>query len=125
MQPTDKLLINNLTLYARIGVTDAERVVGQWLVANVEVGCDLRAAGVSDDLTHTISYAEVVETIVEVGTGTTCELLEYMAEQMVSAVLAKFPMALSVRLQLLKRPPPVAIPIESAGVEIYRERDAG
>ncbi len=124
MQTHDKLLLNNLTLYARIGVKEAERAVGQWLVVNLEVACDLKVAGESDDLHRTISYSDVARTVTEVGEGMTCQLLEYMAEQMATAVLQKFPFARSVRLQLLKRPPPLGIPIESAGVEIYRERAA-
>jgi 7,8-dihydroneopterin aldolase/epimerase/oxygenase len=118
----DKLLINGLDIWARIGVTAAEREVGQWLVATIEVGFDLSPAGRSDDLNDTLSYADIAQTIHEVGSTTTCNLLEYMAEQMVEAVLSGFPGAAWVRLQLVKRPPPVGLTMQSAGVEIYRER---
>lgn len=118
----DKLIINGLEIWARIGVTAAEREVGQWLVANVEVGCDLAPAGASDDLNDTLSYAEIAQTVHEIGSTTTCQLLEYMAAQMCHTLLTKFPTATSVRLQLVKRPPPVGIAIASAGVELYRER---
>lgn len=118
----DKLIINGLEIWARIGVTPAEREVGQWLVATVEVGCDLAPAGKSDDLNDTLSYAEIAGAVHEVGSTTTCQLLEYMAEQMSSAILNRFSGAAWVRLQLVKRPPPVGIPMVSAGVEIYRER---
>lgn len=118
----DKLIINGLDIWARIGVTAAEREVGQWLVATVEVGCNLAPAGQSDDLNDTLSYAEIAQTVHDIGSSTTCNLLEYMAEQMCQAVLSQFPGATWVRLQLVKRPPPVGLPIVSAGVEIYRER---
>jgi dihydroneopterin aldolase len=118
----DKLIINGLEIWARIGVTPAEREVGQWLVATVEVGYDLAPAGASDNLNDTLSYAEIAQTVHEIGSTTTCQLLEYMAEQMCSAILTQFPGAVWVRLQLVKRPPPVGIPITSAGVEMYRAR---
>ncbi|MDQ2683619.1 MAG: dihydroneopterin aldolase, partial [Chloroflexota bacterium] len=58
----------------------------------------------------------------EVGSTTTCDLLEAMAERMCAAVLDRFQESLSVRLQLMKRPPPVALPIAEAGVEMVRAR---
>jgi len=118
----DKLIINGLEIWARIGVTAAEREVGQWLVATVEVGCDLAPAGVSDDLNDTLSYAEIAQTVHEIGSTTTCHLLEYMAAQMCQAILSHFTGAAWVRLQLVKRPPPLGIPMVSAGIEIYRAR---
>jgi dihydroneopterin aldolase len=118
----DKLLINGLEIWARIGVTAAEREVGQWLVATVEVGYDLAPAGRSDNLKDTLSYADIAHTIHEIGSKTTCNLVEYMAEQMCAAIFSRFPGATSVWLQLVKRPPPVGLTMQSAGVEIYRER---
>lgn len=118
----DKLIINGLEIWARIGVTSAEREVGQWLVATVEVGCDLAPAGASDDLNDTLSYAEIAQTVHDIGSTTHCQLLEYMAAQICQAVLSRFTGAAWIRLQLVKRPPPVGIPIANAGVEIYRER---
>lgn len=118
----DKLLIHEMAIWATIGVSAAEREVGQWLVATVEVGYDLRRAGQSDDLNDTLSYAEIAQTVHHVASTTTCQLLEYLAEQIVSTILEQFAGATSVRLQLVKRPPPLGIPIVSAGVEITRTR---
>ncbi len=118
----DKLIINGLEIWARIGVTPSEREVGQWLVATVEVGCDLAAAGQSDNLHDTVSYAEIAQTVHELGSTTSCQLLEYLAEQICRVLLSHFPRAAWVRLQLVKRPPPLSISIANAGVEIYRTR---
>lgn len=117
----DKLVIRNLELYASIGVSAAEREVGQRLLINLEVGYDLSLAGRSDELNDTISYSNLGRLIQKIGTSTECLLLEYMAEQMCEAVFRHFPVV-NVRLQLLKKPPPVNIMMEAAGVEIYRER---
>lgn len=118
----DKILIDRLELYARIGVKSAEREVGQWLVASLEVDCDLSRAGQSDNLHDTLSYSDIARTIHEIGVTTTCDLLEYMAEKMCAALLERFPAATTVRLRLLKRPPPVALSIAEAGIEMTRSR---
>ena len=117
----DKLIIRNLELYASIGVSAAEREVGQRLLANLEVGYDLSVAGQSDEITHTISYSNLARLIQKIGTSTECRLLEYMAEQICKTILSTFPVT-SIRLQLLKKPPPTKIMMEAAGVEIFRER---
>lgn len=117
----DKLLIRNLELYAAIGVSQAEREVGQRLVARLELGYDLALAGRSDDLTDTISYAEVVRLVHQLATTIECQLLEFLAERICQAILDAFPVT-EVRVRLLKVPPPLNLPIEAAGVEILRRR---
>jgi dihydroneopterin aldolase len=118
----DKILIRNLELYAAIGVSAAEREVGQRLLVNVEASYDLSRAGASDDLADTISYSALARTVQGVGLQAECSLLEFMAEAMASAVLEHFPVV-DVRLQLLKKPPPTNLIIEAAGVEIFRRRN--
>jgi 7,8-dihydroneopterin aldolase/epimerase/oxygenase len=120
----DKIVVRNLELYGWIGVSASEREVGQRLLVNLEVAYDLARAGQSDDLNDTISYAELAQTVQEIGQSTRCELLEHMAEQMATAVLRDFPVT-SVRLQLLKKPPPTEMLMEAAGVEIIRPAGNG
>ncbi len=120
----DKIIIRNLEFYASLGVSPAEREVGQRLLANVESSYDLRRAGQSDRLADTVSYSELARTVQQVGTETECKLLEFMAEEMVRAILARFPVD-DVRLQLFKKPPPTSLLMEVAGVEIYRRRENG
>ncbi|HEX8682112.1 MAG TPA: dihydroneopterin aldolase [Ardenticatenaceae bacterium] len=119
MPGMDRLIIRNLELYASIGVTAAEREVGQRLLVNVEASYELQEAGRSDDLAHTVSYAELARTVVEVAATSEYQLLEALAEAMAAAMLERFPVT-EVRLQLLKRPPPLPIIMEAAGVEIVR-----
>jgi dihydroneopterin aldolase len=117
----DKLIIRNLEFYATIGVKAAEREVGQWLLVNVEASYDLAAAGRSDNLDDTISYSDLAQLVQQVGTSTECLLLESLAEKIAQALLDHFPVT-EVRLQLLKTPPPTALKMEAAGVEIVRRR---
>ncbi len=120
----DKLLIRNFELHAAVGVSAAEREVGQRLLITLEAEFDLRPAGQSDALDDTISYAALAETVHAIVTQGEWKLLEALAEQLCEALLAAFPVA-SIRLQVLKRPPPLALPIEAAGIEIVRTRGQG
>jgi 7,8-dihydroneopterin aldolase/epimerase/oxygenase len=117
----DKLILRNLELYASVGVSAAEREVGQRLLVNVEASYDLRPAGRSDDLADTVSYAELAQIVAEVATAREYLLLEALAETVAQSVFEQLPVS-EVRLQVLKRPPPLALVMEAAGVEIVRSR---
>jgi 7,8-dihydroneopterin aldolase/epimerase/oxygenase len=117
----DKIIIRGLEFYAAIGVTRAEREVGQRLLVNVALSYDLAPAGQSDALADTLSYSDVARTLLEVGSTLQSQLLEHMAEQMAAALFERFPTR-KIRLQLLKKPPPTDMMMEAAGVEIVRRR---
>lgn len=116
---SDKILITNLQFHTPIGVRAAEREVGQRLRVDLEVSLDLSRAGQSDALEETVSYAELVDTVLEVAAGMQPRLLEHLAEQIAATILARFPVQ-EVRLRLLKTPPPIPAAVEAAGVEIVR-----
>lgn len=117
----DKILIQGLEFHATIGINSAERALPQRMQADVEVGYDLAPAGESADLAATISYIDVATTVIEVATSREYELVEEMAARVVAALFERSPAA-SVRLRLLKVPPPAAVPLRAVGVEILRHR---
>ena len=55
----DKIRIQNLTVFANHGVLPEERVLGQKFLISAELYLDTRAAGMQDDLTRTVNYAQV------------------------------------------------------------------
>ncbi|HYN89961.1 MAG TPA: dihydroneopterin aldolase [Ardenticatenaceae bacterium] len=123
----DKIIVHGLQFYTAVGVTAAEREVGQRLRLDLEASVDLSRAGQSDHLEDTVSYAELVDVVLGVAAAMQPLLLEYLAEQMALAILARFPVE-QVRLRLLKTPPPLSAIVEAAGIEIVRPapgNDAG
>ncbi len=117
----DRILIRGLECYAAIGVSAAEREVGQRLQFNVDVWLDLAPAGHSDKITDTVSYARLARAIVEVARCKNYSLLEHLAEEVAAHLLTSFPIE-AVRVQVMKTPPPVDLRIVAAGVEIERRR---
>ncbi|MFM8320080.1 MAG: dihydroneopterin aldolase, partial [Chloroflexota bacterium] len=63
LNPMDRILIVDLSARGIIGVNDWERVTPQEMLINIVLFADLRQAGESDDLAHSISYATVAERV--------------------------------------------------------------
>lgn len=117
----DKIFISGAQFYARHGITDEERRLGGRYVVDIELTHDHHRAASSDDLAETISYADVYRVARDVVEGKSFHLIEALAETIAQTLLARFS-AGAVLVRVKKQPPPVEGIIDSAGVEIYRER---
>jgi len=108
---------------AHIGVAAEERETRQILRFDLELRCDLRRAGESDDVGHTIDYGAVYQHVVTVVESMPCKLLEYLASEIAVALLEAFPACEEVRVRVGK---PALFPTTGRsgmpGVEIVRIR---
>ena len=86
----DKIIIRQLRLETMIGLYPWERQVRQQLLVDMEIGTDISAAAASDDLHHTINYAEVCEQVAAVADAGRFKLLETFAERIARLVLTEF-----------------------------------
>lgn len=102
-------------------MTNEERARPQSLAVNLELDCSLDAAGRSDDLAHTIDYAQVAQRIVAVGAAHDSHLLEAMADRMVTTLFDEFPIE-HITLWLRKLHPPITHITRSVGITIERTR---
>ncbi|GFH26945.1 7,8-dihydroneopterin aldolase [Haematococcus lacustris] len=91
----------------------SEQQVGQPFVVDVRMGLDLRAAGASDDLQHTVSYAEAFQLVKAVMEGPPVALLEHLAHTIASQLLTSFPAVQHVTVAVSK----THIPALSAAVQ--------
>ena len=117
----DKIILKGIQFHGYYGVAEAERQLGQKYEIDLELTTDLSAAGKTDDLTHTINYAEVVQLVIEIGTQGSFQLFEALAETIAGAILAQFQIE-EVRVAVKKLSPPIEPTLTYAGVEIYRKR---
>ena len=117
----DKIILKGIQFHGYHGVAEAERQLGQKYEIDLELTTDLSAAGKTDDLTHTINYAEVVQLVIEIGTQGSFQLFEALAETIAAAILARFQIE-EVRVAVKKLSPPIEPTLTYAGVEIYRKR---
>lgn len=120
--PTDQIIVQGIEFYAYHGVPDAEQTVGHRYRVDLTAYLDLREAGRTDDLRHTVSYGDLARLVIHIGTTQQVRLLETLAERMCAAILEQFPPIQRVELFIAKRLPPTGTITELAGVKITRER---
>jgi dihydroneopterin aldolase len=82
-------------------VTEAERAQAQRLLLTIVMESDFAAAAVSDDLTRTIDYFEVSQRLLRFGEGRQWRLIETLADQVATMILAVYP-AHSVSVEVKK-----------------------
>ncbi|HVH30253.1 MAG TPA: dihydroneopterin aldolase [bacterium] len=117
----DHVLLSGMRFHTRHGVLGEERTQGQDFLVDVDVEADLGGAGQSDDLQRTIDYRRVYGIVTEVMLGAPQNLIETLAEMIATKILVLDRIsAVTVRV----RKPQVKLPgpLESAGVEIRREK---
>jgi FolB domain-containing protein len=111
----DTIVIHELEVQFRVGVPEAERARPQRLVINVELRGDFAAAAATDDLRQTIDYAAVTQRLRQLGEGRQWRLLETLAQEIATALLAEFPVrqvAVEVRKFILPETRYVAVRLE-------------
>ncbi|WLS79539.1 bifunctional dihydroneopterin aldolase/7,8-dihydroneopterin epimerase [Erwinia pyri] len=86
----DIVFIEQLSVITTIGVYEWEQTIQQKLVFDVEMAWDNRQAAASDDVSDCLSYADVAEAIVEHVAGGKFALVERVAEEVASLLLARF-----------------------------------
>ncbi len=98
----DRILLEGMVFFGRHGTLSAERELGQRFVVDLELRCDLRAAGMSDDLTKTVDYSEVYRLAREIVEGPPVGLTETVAERIAALVLGRYPQVEAVRVKVAK-----------------------
>jgi dihydroneopterin aldolase len=122
---SDKILLAGMVFYGFHGESSAEQEVGQRFVVDLEAHRDLRKAGITDDLSDTISYSRLFKLAKEVLEGPSRKLLENVAATLAGRVLDECDVD-AVRVKVMKPEVPVKGSVmEHAAVEIFRDRTPG
>ncbi len=116
----DKIVIKDLLLRGVIGVNRWEREVQQDILLNITLSTDLREAGASDDIQHTVNYRTLTKEVISHVESSGRFTVEALAEDVASICLRHSGVS-RVRVRVEK---PGALRFaRSVGVEI--ERAAG
>jgi dihydroneopterin aldolase len=118
----DRIVLQGIQFYAYHGVPAEEQAVGHRYEVDVEVECNLAAAGRSDDVADTIDYGRLAQRVVEIARERPFHLLEALAASLAERILGEHPRAERVRLRVHKLLPPIDCVVAAAGVEIERAR---
>ncbi len=90
MSTGEKLRPESAIVPCRIGIAEKERSRKQDVIVDVVIFHDLRKAGITDDLSNTVSYSEVKSKISDLVSGGEFNLLESLAERIASLLLKDF-----------------------------------
>ncbi|MGH0031559.1 MAG: dihydroneopterin aldolase [Myxococcota bacterium] len=118
---SDVILLEGIQVPAALGVTAAERRVRRPVTLDVELARDLREAGRSDNIRHTIHYKRVFEIVEDVAGNQQHKLVEALGDRIARAVLEKFDAdAVTVTV---RKPTPIAGVLRYAGARVTRTRE--
>ena len=119
----DKIILTGIEVQGRHGCSEEERRTPQTFIVDVELSLDLSAAGKSDDLGDTIDYAVVISDIKKIVGGTSRNLIETVAKEIVDFMIKRYMLLESVKVVLRKSAPPsIKDKFAWAGVEITGNR---
>lgn len=86
----DTIIIRDLELFLRVGVSEDERAKPQRLLVSIEIAHDFGDAAEKDDLRSSIDYAAVCQRLAEWGAGRSWCLIETLAVEMADLLLREF-----------------------------------
>lgn len=116
---SDQISLLGMAFYAHHGHTDEEQETGRHYEVDCRVDCSTAKAATDDDLTKTVDYAQIYAVVSSVMTTRRSRLLEQLAEEIASRVLA-LPNAQAVKVTVRKLHPPVPGLARAAEVTIQR-----
>lgn len=115
------IFLDNVRFFAYHGVGKQEREVGNEFIISLRLKVDITLAAETDNVTHTVSYADVYENVkaeMEIPSA----LLEHVCGRIVKRLFRTFPAIEGIELKLSKRNPPMGADVDAAGVEVHCER---
>ena len=116
----DAILLEGIEVPAALGVSAAERRMRRPVRVDLEVGCDLGAAGRSDRIRDTLDYSLLYDAVEEVAGTREHRLVEALGENIAATLLERFP--IDWVTVVVRKPKPVAGVLEHTGIRITRSR---
>lgn len=119
---SSRIFLKNVRLHAYHGVLPQEQTVGNDYIVNLAINYDFTCAMKTDELSGTISYADLLELVKE-EMAIPSKLLEHVAGRIGDRLFAEFPDIHEVQLAINKVNPPMEADCDGAGVEVVLTND--
>lgn len=113
-QARGTVVVEGLRIYARIGVADEEKKVGNEYSVDIKLNFPAARAVNNDDLEATINYARVVD-IARECLAEPCDLLEHAVGRIFSALSESYSFVDHGCVALYKIQPPIAAQLSRVG----------
>jgi dihydroneopterin aldolase len=119
-EPEVTIEISGLSLFTHVGVTPAEREVGQRLLLDIRIDVGDCDATITDRIEDTIDYGQVCEAANLVAQQRSYKTLERLCTAIADRLLERYE-ALAVWVKAAKPEPPLPLPVGEVSVEVWRE----
>ena len=117
------LFIDNLEVFANHGLFEEENKLGQKFIFDIECELNYKNAMFSDEMTDSISYADIAEVVVKTATTNTFNLLERLAGEILKNIFTEFSQIENIKLKINKPGAPIKYHFEKCGVEVKLSRE--
>ena len=117
------LFIDGLEVFANHGLFEEENKLGQKFIFDIECELNYKKAMFSDEMTDSISYADIAEVVVKTATTNTFNLLERLAGEILKNIFTEFPQIENINLKINKPGAPIKYHFEKCGVEVNVSRE--
>ena len=101
LQPLDVIRVDDLRLWAHVGVLDHERRDGQWFRVDLALHLDVNQAALADSLDATADYSRAVQALQTLAADIRCQTIEHFSERMFD-VLEQLYGSIPIQLRLCK-----------------------
>ncbi|MBN3524372.1 dihydroneopterin aldolase [Paenibacillus apiarius] len=119
----DRMQLHRMEFFGRHGVFQEERALGQLWYVDLDLQIDLRQAGVTDDLSDSVNYADIFYLVKSIVEGQSFQLVEALTERIAAALLEAYPKINEATVRVTKPHPPLDIHFQGLTVEMTRVRD--
>jgi dihydroneopterin aldolase len=120
LEPEVTIEVSGLSLYTHIGVSEAEREIGQRLLIDLRLDVGDCDATLTDRIEDTVNYSEVCQLTNLVAQQRTYKTLERLCTAIADRLLEDYAVQ-SVWVKASKPEPPMALPVTEVSVEVWRE----
>lgn len=118
----DKIIIEDLEVYAYHGVAAEEKQLGQMFIISLYIGVDLEKAAQSGNLDETINYYSICKLVNNILQKKSYDLIETAAHKVIEGIFHNFENAHTVKVLLKKPWAPMGYHLKYAAVELERIR---
>jgi 7,8-dihydroneopterin aldolase/epimerase/oxygenase len=118
-EPEVTIEISGLSLFTHIGVTAAEREVGQRLLLDLRIDVGDTDATVTDRVEDTVDYAQVCD-VANLIAQRSYKTLERLCAAIADRLLEQYDVN-AVWVKAAKPEPPLHLPVTEVSVEVWRE----
>lgn len=118
----DRIIIEDLQVYAHHGVAQEEKRIGQMFFVSLRIGMDLEKAAANDTIDSTLNYADLCDDVQRVMQSAKYDLIETAAMRIIEYLFQAYVVIQEIHIILKKPWAPMGHHLQYAAVELERQR---